>query len=167
MTQKMKFQILNADGTPYVADAKVGCINQILQPMWKQVDMYVKGQLMTSSDTNYTYHAIFQTLLNYGTGAKLSQLQSELFYKDTTGTMDASDPTEGGNTGPFARSSFTKESNMVQEESPLMTDLNYLDRLITNGIRIGIKFTPNPEAFSLMSATENAKYRFEIVDHRP
>ena len=126
---------------------KLCCINQILQTMWKQVDIYVEGQLMTSSDTNYPYRTIFQTLLNYGTGTKLSQFQSELFYKDTAGAMEASDPTACGNTGLFARSSFDKERNVVQVDGPLMTDLNYLERLIINVVRISIKFPPNPEAF--------------------
>ena len=59
MTQKMKFQILIGDGTNLDANETVGCINQILQTMWKQVDIYVEGQLMTSSDTNYPYRATF------------------------------------------------------------------------------------------------------------
>ena len=95
----------------------------------------------------------------------MSQLQSVLFCKDTAGAMYASDPNAGGNARLFTRDSFTKESSVVQAQGPLMTDLNYLDRLILNGVRIGIKSIPNPESFSLMSNTKNASYKIKIIDH--
>ena len=164
MTQKIKFQILKDDGSVIDDNDKVGCINQILQTMWKQVEVYFEGQLMTSSDTNYPYRAIFRTLLENGVDSKMSQLQSQLFYKDTAGAMD--DNGTGANTGLFARSSFTNGSSIVQLEGPLMTDLNYLDRLILNGIRIGIKFIPNTDSFNLISSTsETTKYKINIIDH--
>ena len=164
MTQKMKIQILHADGTSLSKGEKVGFINQILQTLWKQIDVYFEGQLMTSADTNYAYRAIFQTLLNYGTEAKLTQLQSEMFFKDTPGKMDENDP-DNGNNGLFARKAWTDESSIVQVEGPLMTDINYLDRLIINGVRIGIKFTPNPEAFCIMSSVTDVVYKIKILDH--
>ena len=163
MTQIMRFQILHEDGSPLNPDEKVGCINLILQTMWKQVDVYFEGQLMTSADTNYPYRAMIQTLLNFGQGAKITQLQSQLFFKDTAGALD--DAEGNANSGLAARALFTSESKIIQVEGPLMTDLNYLDRLVINGIRISFKFTPNPESFVLMSSTENPKYKIRIVDH--
>ena len=165
MTQKMKIQILHADGTPLVKDEKIGFINQILQSVWKNVDIYLEGHLMTSSDTNYAYRSMFQTLLNYGYEAKMSQLQSEMFYKDSAGGMDANDPTGGGNTGLFARYKLTNESSVVQLEGPLMTDLNYLDRLLINGVRIGMKFTPNNDSFCLMTSVADTVYKVKIIEH--
>lgn len=55
-------------------------------------DVLLNDKLISSSTNTNPYRALFTTLLTYGTDAKTSRLQSELFYKDTAGKMDNVDP---------------------------------------------------------------------------
>ena len=78
---------------------KVGVVNNFLHSLFKQVDVVLKGKQVTQATGAYAYRAYLETLLNYGTSAKDSQLTSALYYKDTAGKMDIADPTVAGGNG--------------------------------------------------------------------
>ncbi|GFY22014.1 uncharacterized protein F54H12.2 [Trichonephila clavipes] len=65
-----------------------------------QTQFYVRAKILKSSNT-YAYRAIIETLLNHGYDSKISQLTSEVYYKDTAGRMNIydedKDPNEGFN----------------------------------------------------------------------
>lgn len=48
----------------------------------------MQGKLVTSTTSHYPYKTMIQTLLSYGSGAKTSQLTSQLWIKDTAGQLD-------------------------------------------------------------------------------
>ncbi|GFX81609.1 uncharacterized protein F54H12.2 [Trichonephila clavipes] len=61
--------------------------------------IYLKLNFISNT---YAYRAIIETLLNHGYDSKISQLTSEVYYKDTAGRMniydeDDKDPNEGFN----------------------------------------------------------------------
>jgi len=77
------------DNTNLTADAAVGPVNLFLHSMFSQVDISLKGTLITSSTNTYPYRAVLETLLSYGEDAKTSQLTSALIYKDQAGVVDS------------------------------------------------------------------------------
>lgn len=162
-THRVKFRVIKIDGSVPPAEAKVAPVNLTLQSLFKQVDVFLDGKLVSSSDNNYHYRAMIETLMNYGNSAKNSQLQSQLFYKDK-GKMDSTDPITGDNPGLQARHSYTKLGTVCTLEGKIFTSLNNITRLLLNGIRISYKFYRNPDSIVLMSP-DDGLYKIELLDH--
>ena len=61
-------------------------VNHLLQSMWKQVEVFLGGKLVSSGSSNYHYKSMIKTLLYQcqNEGVK-KQLCSELFYEDMEG----------------------------------------------------------------------------------
>ena len=163
-THCVKFRILKSDGTVPLDDAKVGPINLTLQSLFKQVDVYLDGKLISSSDNNYHYASYIETVLKHGHDAKGTQLQSQLYYKDK-GVMASSDPSTGDNSGLQQRSKYTKAGTICCLEGRIFASLHNIKRLLLNGLRITYRFYRNPDSLVLMSSEANAAYKIEIVDH--
>ena len=163
-THAVKFRILKSDGTLPAEDAKVAPINLTLQSLFKQVDVYLDGKLISSSDNNYHYGAYIETVLKYGSEAKASQLQSQLYYKDK-GQMSSSDPSTGDNSGLYNRSKYTKGGTVCTLEGRIFSSLHNIKRLLLNGLRITYRFYRNPDNLVLMSSEVGASYKVEIIDH--
>ena len=49
---------------------------------------------MSSSGTNYAYNAYMDVLLNFSEDTERSQMQTQLFYKDSAGSFDQTKVTE-------------------------------------------------------------------------
>ena len=62
-----------------------------MHSLFSQVDVSLNGTLVTPTTNTYAYRAYIETLLSHGAEAKNSQLTSALWYKETTGHMDATD----------------------------------------------------------------------------
>ena len=58
------------------------------------MDVYFQQKLVNSSGTNYASKAYKDVLLNLSEDAERSQMQTQLFYKDSAGVFDQSKPTE-------------------------------------------------------------------------
>ncbi len=162
---QVKIKLVKTDGTPVVATSKVGLVNLSLQSMWSQLDVSLQHQVISPNvGNNYAYRAYLDCLLDYEEDAKLSWLQSQLYYQDTRGYMDDPDPIGGSNNGLILRYEETKDGNVVSMEGPLYHDLWNQDRYILNGVHLGIKLWPQKPTFSLMSADAGADYHIKIVD---
>ncbi|GFU27677.1 uncharacterized protein F54H12.2 [Trichonephila clavipes] len=95
-------KILKSDGRLITEENKVGPVNLFLYSLFPQVDISLNERIISSSSNTYAYRAIIETLLNHGYDSKISQLTSEVYYKDTAGRMniydeDDKDPNEGFN----------------------------------------------------------------------
>ena len=159
----LKIRIMKK-GTKVVAVNKVGLINLPLQSMWRQVDVEIQQQLISTTGTSYPYKAYLDILLNYGASAKVSQFQSQLFMRDISDAMDDADPDEGNNTGLGMRWQFTKAGEVLDLEGPVYVDICQQDRYLLNGLQVNFKFWPHVEPFRLMSKEDNPDYNIEIVD---
>jgi hypothetical protein len=87
------------------------------------VDVSLNGTLITSSTNTYAYRAYIETLLNYGSDAKSSQLTSALFYKDEAGKT--------GKPNPFATDDVDKNSGLIKRQTFAATssEIDLIDRI--------------------------------------
>ncbi|XP_033728219.1 uncharacterized protein F54H12.2-like [Pecten maximus] len=159
----VKTRILKQDGSPLVANESTAFVNIPLHSLWGQVDVSLQGKILSGNSGNYAYKAYIQSLLNYGTSTKATQLSAQLYYQDTPGSMDETDP-DGANSGLFSRNEFTKDSLSVDLIGPLAEDLCRLDRYILNGVNVEIKLYRNRNAFVLMSGESNPNYQIELQE---
>ena len=85
-------RIRNKDGSELKKDEKVAPVNNFLHSLWRQVDVYFGSTLVSSSTNTYSAESYAKTVLNFGMGAKKSQLQTAMWYGDTAGHFDTTDP---------------------------------------------------------------------------
>lgn len=89
----VRAKVTKADGSNLAADSKVGPVNNFLHTLFKQIDVFLKEKQVTQATGTYAYRVYHETLLNYSPAAKESQCTAAMFFKDTGGKMDVSDPT--------------------------------------------------------------------------
>jgi len=159
----LKLRIVKGDGSDVnVAEEVVGPINYIGATLFETVQVYLNQALVTSSGgQHHGYRAIIEALLDTSRFEKSTILQAALFYKDAHHHMSDLDKED---TGFTQRWQFTGTSRPCQLIAPLITDLAQQERLIIPGVEIGLKWYVAKPAFTLMSATEGADYKWEIMD---
>ena len=160
----VKAKITTADGTNTKESENVSPINLWLHSLWSQIDISLNGKLITSSSNLYPYKSMINVLLNEPTSALGSVLQSQLYYKDSSGIMDAIEPLGSGQMGLFKRYHMSKLSQTVDMEGTLRQDFMDVKRYLINGVNLQIKMFPTRPSFNLMSGTENTDYKVQIED---
>ena len=145
----VKAKIVNEDGGNLVASDVVTPVNLWLQSLWNQVDVFLQQKLVSSSGTNYAYKALMDVLLNYGVDAELSQLQTQLFYRDSGGSMDHTDPkTTPINQGLIRRNLLAKNSATIDMVGPIYADVFQMPRYLLNEVDVHLKLFQNKEFIS-------------------
>jgi hypothetical protein len=81
----VKAKVTKADNTDLAADSVAAPTNLFLHSLFSPVDVSLNGTQITSPTNTYPYRAMIETLLSFGSDAKMSQLTSALFYKDKAG----------------------------------------------------------------------------------
>ena len=121
---------------------------------------------MTLSTNTYAYRAYIETLLSYGTDAKVTQLTGQLWHKDTATHMDAVEIVDGtvDNAGFVARRENIVRSRVVDMMGHLHVDLFLQDKFLINGVDVKIRLVRSKSAFPLMAGGNNPDYRITIVN---
>ena len=142
----------------------VGPINLTLQSLWSQIDVYLNEKLVSAGGNNYPYKAYLQTLLNYGADAKTSQLQNQLYYKDTPKYMDANDCLKGGNQGLLVRTKYFAKDKVVDLFGPLHIDFFQCPRYLLNNVSLRLKLYKTSKDFFLMCNGSTSDYKVKIEE---
>ena len=146
----------------------VGLINNPLHSIIKQFSIRLNGTLITEQSDTYAYRAYLESLLNYDKSAKDTFLTSALFYKDTHGNMDQSNPVAAGNANNWGlqlRSKYTRASAIVGLIGTPFCDIFHTDRFLVPDVEIKIKLNLNSSEFILMSSDgPPASEKVEIVE---
>ena len=156
-------EIPEIDSEPVKDEAIVSVTNNFLHSLWRQMDIFFGDKLVSSSGLNYPYKSYIDVLLNNGEDAKQSQLQAQMFYKDTGTYMDDSDSYRGANEGLISRRSFFEKSGKVDMEGPIYADIfQAQSSLLLNGVDVRIKLWPSAINFALISANTNPNYKIVL-----
>ena len=159
----VKCKIKKTDGTSLTKDENCVPVNLFLQSLWSQVDVSLQGKLINSTTNNYPYRAMIQILTESSLVEDANKLQSQLFYKDTQGQMDATGSADG-NLGLFNRYVLTSQSKSVDMEGPLYHDIFQMKRYILNQVDIQVRLYRSKSTFCLMSKSENTEYTVFLED---
>ena len=156
----VKFKVVKSDGTNIDLQDKVAPVNLTLHSMFKEVQLFMQQKLVSSSNQSYPFKSYLETILDYGSDAKQSWLQSQGYFKDTAGQMDETDPLTGGNHGlseRFRRIVPDLGNQVCDLEGTLMLDLCQQTRPIINGVELHFKLFPTDNSFILSSAENGYK----------
>ncbi|KAI0214472.1 hypothetical protein LSAT2_000437 [Lamellibrachia satsuma] len=162
----VQVKVTRANGDDLDLADPVGPVNNWLHSLFSQVDVYLNGTLVTPSTNTYAYRAYIETLLSYGTDAKVTQLTGQLWHKDTATHMDAVEIVDGAaaNAGFVARRENIVRSRVVDMMGRLHVDLFLQDKFLINGVDVKIRLVRSKAAFALMAGGPNPDYRINIVN---
>lgn len=156
-----RVKITGPDGSNIPDGAPVGLINYPGACIFSQVDVSLGDRLVSQSSNTYPYRCIVEALMNYGKDTLESNFSPGLFYKDTAGHMDITDPA-GANAGLTKRAAFTNASNIVELLAPIHSDIFFQEKLLLNGVDIKIRMTRAKDEFCLMRSDAVA-YKLNIL----
>lgn len=163
---EVKFKVVKQDGANVTPTDKVAPVNFLLHSLFRQVDLYLNGKLVSTAYTSYPYKAYLEKQLNYDKNVKTTQFGCELYTKDEAGKMDDNDPTnEAANSGLVGRFEYTKSGQTVTLRGSLHIDFLRQERLLLNQVDIRIKLSPNKPEYFLMSP-ETDSYSIKMISAR-
>ena len=162
----VQVKVTRANGDDLDLADPVGPVNNWLHSLFGQVDVYLNGTLVTHLTNTYAYRAYIETLLSYGTDAKVTQLTGQLWHKDTAAHMDAVEIVDGAtaNAGFVARRENIVRSRVVDMMGRLHVDLFLQDKFLINGVDVKIRLVRSKAAFALMAGGPHPDYRINIVN---
>ncbi|XP_028397218.1 uncharacterized protein F54H12.2-like [Dendronephthya gigantea] len=164
----VRAKVTKANGQDLDADERVGVVNNFLHSLFKQVDVFLKEKQVTQATGTYAYRAYLETLLNFGIGAKQSQLTAALFYKDTAGKFDVSNPAiavaANTNYGLKKRYEFSSQSKTIEMAGPIFSDVFFSERLLLSFVDLKVILNRNINEFCLMASEDDADYRVKLMD---
>jgi hypothetical protein len=145
--------------------ANVGPVNAWIHALWDQIEVYANDTLICGGATGYSYKAMMNLLLNTSDSAKLSYLQSHLFFADTPRYMNSVNVTsQGSNVGLVQRAQCTSESKAVTMLANLFVDLFSIQKYLLNGVSLSVNLFPTTTEFRLLSGNTAPKYKIELLD---
>ena len=102
-------------------------------------------------------------LLNCGYDATNTQLQTQLYHKDTAGSMDHTKPNETPlNLGLIYRNKLSKSSAIIYMVGPIYADVFQMPRYLLNEVDVHVKLFQNKNSFRLLSSVPTNKYKVVI-----
>ena len=153
-----QLRVLRADGDAVVAGDNVAFVNLSLHSLFRQVDISLNQQIITSNiGVNYPYKAIFDVLLKYQHAMTECHLESAGFFKDQAHAMD----TIASNSGHLQRRALAQQG-WVDFEGVLHMDVAQQPKAILNGVQLGVKLHQHDDSFRLIS--DGTEYTVEIKD---
>ena len=161
----VKAKIVKEDGGNLEETDVVTPVNLWMQSLFNQVDVYFQQKLVSSSGTNYAYKAYMDVLLNFSEDAERSQIQTQLFYKDSAGAFDQTKITEIPlNQGLILRQKLAKNSQLVDMCGPIFADTFNMSRYLLNEVDVRLKLFQSKHEFRLMSSVAGKKYKVIITE---
>lgn len=165
----IKAQILKVSNTGELVNTidtdVVSVANLFPQTLFKQVDVEIGGVNTSSQDQLYAYKSYLETLLSYGhactceSGITEGHLASTShFYLDEAASFDTMN-----NDGAEKRGAIIKNSQVFDFSIPLHADIMQSVRALPPNIPVKITLTRNPDAFSIISASDNTEYRIKLL----
>ena len=159
-------KVTRANGDNLDAADPVGPVNNWLQSLFSQVDLYLNGVLVTSSSNSYPYRAYIEALLSYGFDAKSTQLTNQLWYKDKASRMNATELAGGPDPNPgfVTRREYIAGSRVVDMMGRLHVDMFMQDKFLINGVDVKLRLVRSKPSFALMAAGPN-EYKITMSTH--
>ena len=178
-------RIVNITGAACTAAQVAAPVNDLLNSLWSNAELYLNDRLVSHSNNMHGYLAMFSHLIHDSEESMESERAMRLIYKDTPGQMNCTNALlrnpEGiisgldladddgavvdedqGNRGLYLRYRHTHQSKNVELMGPLRIDMFEQDRYLPNGVDIKLRFHPQKRAFALMA--ENNQFKIEITE---
>jgi hypothetical protein len=126
----------------------LGPVNNFLHSLFSQVQVRIGNTEVENTNSNYPYRAFLENLLCYGREHKETQLQNEMFYKDTAGQMDDFLTANKGLVARRAR--YAYQGGYFSMKGRLKSDIFNMNRYMLPQVNLQVVLTRSTPAFCLM-----------------
>ena len=157
----VKLKVLKADGSVLAGD-KTGPVNLFLQALFSSTEVTLQNKASITCNYN-PYRAMIQTLLKYGSEAKSSQLESQIWTMDDSDSPGVTDPTST-NSGLLERSIAINSSKVLDLQGPIFHDLFNMSRYLLNQVDVKLRLNRTSPTFCLVSGEDSPDYKISILD---
>ena len=145
-------QIVKKDGSSLPEDVDYSIVNLFPHALFSQIDLEIDGINLSSHDNLYPYKAYLETLLSYGSDAKLSHLTTSHFVKDTAHNFENG---SSGNNGYITRRKEVIGSKLFDFCINPHIDFFHTSRVLPSDISMKIKLIRSSDSFSILSSTSD------------
>ena len=151
-------QITKGDGGEITEEA-VCPVNNLIHSLFSNVQVSLKDNVISHSNSMYPYRAYLESLLTYSVTTKKFRMVTQGWEMDETGKFDAS-----SNSAITKRKERFKNAKFVELKSRLHIDLSLQEKLLPSNLDIKITLTPTKPEFVLMSHDPTPNYKVIISD---
>lgn len=155
----LKVKIQKNNGTALAATDEVSPTNYFLNTLFSECSIFLNDK-QVSSQSNYSYRAILESLLLSSKSVQETLLSSALFFKDTAGSHNDTDA-NSANDGYKTRRNICKTNEEIDLIGGLHFDLSNQSKLLVNGVNLRIKLERNKDCFALMSSANDFKIHIQ------
>ena len=164
---KVQIKLSKNNEGKLTAEDKVGLVNQPLWSIFQAMTFSIENvDFCRSTGQMLGYKSLLDSLMYRSTEYLESIGQSALFYKDTAGAMNATDPNpaKGVNQGLLNRYQYTKSGGIISLRAPLAMDLaeSMAGQYLPNAMEMRVRLWPQKDAFCVMSSDATEKYEIHI-----
>ena len=134
-----------------------GPVNNFMHSIFSQIEIKLNNTSIENTNGLYPYRAYINTLLNYGSEAKKSFLQSSMYFKDEASRMELININEGTKESPvevnkgFLERRKQLKNGMIEMFGHIHCDLFNSNRYLLNNIGIALTLTRSKPQFCLMT----------------
>ena len=178
-------KIVTAAGAECTAAQIAAPVNDLLNSLWSNVELYLNDRLVSHSNNMHGYLSMISHLIHDSEESLESERSMRLIYKDTAGGMNCTNALlrnpegiifgldladddggivdeEQGNRGLYLRYRQTRQSKNVELMGPLRIDMFEQDRYLPNGVDVKLRFHPQKRTFALMA--EANQFKIDITE---
>jgi hypothetical protein len=153
------FSVLKSHETDLLETDLVSTVNNFGYSVFSEVELFIQGKKITSTQGNYPFLSYIRTLLETSEEEKKNYLRSALWFKDTPGFMDTIAGDEGArNDGWIARAGYIAKSNSVEIFVKICLDFT-IDQLIPSQTELFFRFHRSPPSLCLLADSGDFKVK--------
>ena len=163
---RFKVKITKNKGVAITSADKVAFINHPGVSIWSSIAFYIESEdFGRTCGPLLSYKYNMDSLIYRSTEYLESVGQSCLFFKDTPGAMDGTDPTleTGVNQGLLQRYNFSKSGGEMTLRTNIPIDLSdSLSQYLPNSLEIRVRLFPALDRFAVMSSDPTETYEIHV-----
>ena len=148
----------------------ISVVNLFPSTLWKMVSVSLGGQdVQENSAYTYPWKVYLETLLGVSDAEKKTYMKdSSLWIADTIGKESTN--TKKGEAATDKRTAYDDRADYITASKeyqfciPLHVDLFQTQKLLLNGVSMRVKLIHNDPEFSILHASDNAKFKVKFLD---
>ena len=127
---------------------KAGAVNNLLHLLFKEITVQFNNKTVSDSSNMYAYRSYIENLFNLNKDIEKYRLKAEGWHWGKHDKIDEAD--SKNNTGLFERNKYCVNSPDIVLIGCPHSDAFHIEKSISLGIDVSIKFLPNDNKFGCM-----------------
>ena len=140
------------DGTKVTDATKAGPDNNLLNSLFRSVEVELNGYLVSDANSLYPYRSMAEALTSYSKDVVETRLQAEGFMIDSPGNLADTNP-NGNNSGLKTRSQLFAGRNTITLCGRPNVDIFHADRCLPPNVEMRLRLNPSSSKFVIKTAT--------------